>query len=328
MDTLHAQSNTHSHSETHKGTLSEDYGIWGATDRDKCTHRHIHTQQPSDLSRSEFSLWHLQTDRSDWSIRKGQKDSTLLISLTLSPSHGFDWLKYETFTKFNIYFTRLSDNRRNGLSYMNLYFCLVWLWVALTVKVRSTWQQDCSNWTNVSALWQAAVGCPKQHMCQGAVGPNKASEPLQCKYVQPPFYQSHGNSAYQVERRNVFGMFGFTPTLFFPPLDEGHVSCKTFGSWQKALENIAPSLMSVPRSFKHICFQGHCTPGCPCHWNGQRSKKQHSKQQCFTEKTSPFFLDNTWPLWDCSLCDLFLLLDYHRLTCRVFALQTTLVIYF
>lgn len=88
---------------------------------------------------------------------------------------------------------------------------------------------------------------------------------------------------------------------------------KHLGVDKQLLETLLPPHVSAPL-IKHICSQGHWTPGCPCPRSGQCSEKQHSKQQCFPEKTSPFFWSNTWPLSDCSWCDLLLLLDYHHLT--------------
>lgn len=125
------------------------------------------------------------------------------------------------------------------------------------------------------------------------------------------------------EEKHAWDVWLYTNPFFLHQM-KAVCRAKHLGVDKKLLKTLLP--LSCQCS-AHICFQGHCTPGCPCHRNGQCSENHRSKQQCFTEKISLFF----WVILDPSEIVLYVICfccyTYHHLTCRNFTSQTTLAIF-
>lgn len=218
--TYYTHSQIHIHTVKHTSGLSVKIMEFEVQQIEINAHTDTSTlSEPSDLSRSEFSLWHLQPDRWDCSIRKSQKDPTLF-------------------------------------------------------------------------MWQAAVGCqyPRQHTCareqraQNQKRPRKHCDAnkwnhLSIKTMATALRRGGG------EEKHAWDAWLYTNPFFLHQM-KAVCRVKHLGVDKKLLKTLLP--LSCQCS-AHICFQGHCTPGCPCHRNGQCSENHRSKQQCITEKISLFF---------------------------------------
>lgn len=102
---------------------------------------------------------------------------------------------------------------------------------------------------------QLAASIPDSTHVPGSSRPKQGFRTSAMQIMKMPFYQNHGNSAYQVERRDVFGMFGFTPTLFFYHQMKAVCHVKHLGVDKKLLKTLLPPSCQCPAHLNTFVFR-------------------------------------------------------------------------